>query len=140
VSHEASERRKQEIEARVFSRCLVGRIPPQELVDRYCEANRVLIPEPVGARDAALVGFIRKHPWSTPFLDAACGLLRPNGLLRSRMLIMAAVLEASPEFAEEFLPRTTHPVRLIVSVAGHGLLGLFRTLAGMLLYPLAARS
>jgi hypothetical protein len=118
----------------------VGRIPPQELVDRYCEANRVLIQGPVNARDAALVGFIRRHPWSAPFLDAACGLLRPNGLLRRKMLIMAAVLEASPEFAEEFLPRTAHPVRAIVIVAGQGLLGLVRALAGMLVYPLAVRS
>lgn len=124
----------------MLARCLVGRVPSQELIDRYCEANRILLPEPASARDAALLAFVRKHPRSTPFLDAACGLLRRDGRLRSKMLILAAVLETSPEFADEFLPRTAHPIRLLASLAGQGLLGLSRVLLGMLLYPLAARS
>jgi len=127
-------------EARVLAGCLVGRVPPPELIDRYCEANRILLPEPPAARDAALVAFVGRHPRSAPFLDAACGVLRRDGRLRTKMLIMAAVLETSPEFADEFLPRAAPPLRLLASLAGQGLLGVTRVLLGMLLYPFAARS
>ena len=140
MSNEAFERRTLEIEARVLGRCLVGRIPSQALIDRYCEANCELGSESAARSEAALLQFVRKHPWSASFLDAACALLRPDGALRTKMLMMAAVLETSTECAEEFLPRATRPLRLVLSLVGYGLVAILRTLAGLLLYPLANRS
>jgi hypothetical protein len=74
VANDAEEGGSLQIEARVLARYLVGRTPPQELIDRYERANRTLFTEPVEQRDAALVGFVGRHPWSVPFLDAASGV------------------------------------------------------------------
>ncbi len=124
-------------EARVFGRYLVGRPPPQELVDRYVEANRMLLTMPVSHRDAAVVGFVRRHPWSVSFLDAASGLLRPGGLLRSKILIMAAILETSPAFAHEFLPREASPAGLLIGLAVAGAIAVVRATLGIVLYTAA---
>lgn len=126
-------------EARLFARTLVGRVPREELVARYVEACRTLFPAPGSPRDEALLAFARRHPWSVSLLDAACGLLWRNARLRERMLVMAAVLEASPDFAEEFLPRTLGPLALFAQLAGVGIVAVGRALAGVLLLPLAMR-
>jgi hypothetical protein len=129
-----------EVEARVFSRYLVGRVPRDALLARYGDANRTLLPTPGSARDEAVVAFVRRHPWSVSLLDAACGLVQPRARLREKILVMAAVLEASPDFADEFLPRTARRAALLARIAGLGCLAAGRALAGLLLLPIAARS
>src|SRR5438046_9346229 len=109
-----------EAEARLFTRYLVGRPPPAELVDRYRAANAAIFTEPVAREDAALVAFARRHPWSVSLLDAASGLLRPGSLLRNKILLMAAILETSPAFAAELLPRDARPPRLLLAPPPHG--------------------
>ena len=129
-----------EAEARTFTRYLIGRTPPPELVARYCEANATLFTAPVPAVEAGIVAFVRRHPWSVGLLDAAVGLRRPGSLLRNKILVMAAILETSPAFADDFLTRPLHPVVLALRVAGLGTLAVARTLLGLVLYPAAARA
>jgi len=109
-----------ELEARVFSRYLVGRLARETLRARYAEAVRTLLPAPASTRDEAIVAFARRHPWSVSLPDAACGLARPRARLREKILVMAAVLEASPDFADEFLPRTASRGILLARLAGLG--------------------
>jgi len=129
-----------EVEGRLFGRYLVGREPPRELVERYRDANRILLGGTAPGSDAAVIAFARRHPWSSSFLDGAAGLLRPGSLLRNKILVMAAVLEASPAFAEEFLSRTVHPVSLVLRVLGLATLAVVRAAVGVLVYAAAARS
>jgi len=128
-----------EIEARIFARYLLGSDPAPELVERYGAANRRLLRGPSEPRDAALLGFVRRHPWSVSLLDAACGLLRPTGLLRSKLLIMAAILEASPAHAADFLPQSASTAALLARLAALGALAAGRAFAGALLYLSASR-
>ena len=127
-------------EARIFSRYLVDRSVSEALVARYADAVRTLLPEPASAPDEAIVAFVLRHPWSVSLLDAACGLARPRARLREKVLVMAAVLEASPECADEFLPRSTPALALLAKLAAVGLLAAGRAAAGLLLLPLASRS
>ena len=128
-----------EAEARVFSRYLVGRVAGDLLLRRYADASAALLPAPGNARDEALVAFVGRHPWSVSLLDAACGLVRPRARLREKILIMAAVLEASPDFADEFLPRSAPLAALLVQLTGLGCLAAARAVAGLLLLPIAVR-
>jgi hypothetical protein len=107
-------------EGRVFARYLVGRDPSDALVERYVAASAALFPRAVPDDEARTLAFARRHPWSVGALDAASGLLRPGGAVRSRILLMAALLETTPDFADDFLPRDVGPaaLELRVGIAG----------------------
>lgn len=92
-------------EADLFSRYLLGADPAPELADRYARACDRLFPTPPSAPDAALVAFALRHPRLLPALDSAAAILRPGSLLRRKILVMAAILEATPSGADHFLPR-----------------------------------
>jgi hypothetical protein len=121
-------------EARIFGHYLVGAMPTPELIERYVTAATGLLSAPPEPADAAVLGFVHRHPWSVSYLDAACGLLRPAGLLRSKLLIMAAVLEASPVHAAEFLPRAVAPTVLVIKLAALGAVAAAKAVIGLLLY------
>lgn len=127
-------------EARIFGRYLGGRMPPPELIDRYVEANRVLRATAVSERDAAIVTFVRRHPWAVSCLDAAAGLFARDGLLRSKLLVMAAILEASPAFADEFLPRASGRLALAARLIALGVVVAAQVGFGAVLYAVAVRS
>jgi len=127
-------------EARLLGCYLVGREPGAPLVDRYARANRALLAAPAEPRDGAILRFVHRHPWSLGFLDAACALLRPGRLLRNKLLVMAAVLEASTDFADDFLPRPCSAQRVLWVLAWQGVRGAARTLVGLVLYSIAVRS
>src|SRR5207249_3660259 len=82
----------------------------------------------------------RRHPWSVSLLDAASGLLRPGSLLRNKILLMAAILETSPAFADEFLPRDARPLGLLLALVAHGTVAVARAALGAVVYAAAVRS
>jgi hypothetical protein len=90
-------------EAAVFARYLLDRDPPAELISRYVTASGRLFPDAIGAKDHAVLGFIQRYPSALPYLDAAAGLLDNESLVRKKLLLMAAILEASTYYSREFL-------------------------------------
>jgi hypothetical protein len=129
-----------EQEGRIFAEYLVGRPPPLELVQRYVQAHRALGAKAAAASEGGLTDFVRRHPWSVGFLDAAAALLEPGGLLRGKILMMSAILETSPAFADEFLPRAVGAPALFLRLAGLGVTTTLRALVGLVLYAVAVRS
>jgi hypothetical protein len=126
------------LEAGIFARYLVGRPPPPDLVERYRDAGRAIWGG-VAPDDEALVAFVRRHPWAVGPLDAATSVLHPGGLLRSKILTMAAILEASPAFADEFLPRSVSTGALVWQIVAGGAAASMQAVVGMMLLPLARR-
>jgi hypothetical protein len=126
-------------EARLFGRYLVGREPSPAHVERYVAACHTHFASPLAPEDAAVLAWIRHRPWSIGMLDAACGLLRPGGALRNRVLLMAAILETSPEFADDFLPHHSGPLALVLRVGVAGAVAVANALAGAILLQLATR-
>jgi len=129
-----------EAEARIFGRYLVDGTPEPAVVARYCAASHALWPAPPGARDAALLDFVRRRPWSVGPLDAAAALLDPGGLLRSKILVMSALLEATPTHADDFLPRSASAPALLWRLASSGTVAVLQAAAGALLYRLVGRA
>ena len=127
-------------EALIFARYLVGRVPAAEVVARYRDACRALWPDAPAPADGRRLAFVRRHPWSVGPLDAAAALLDPAGRLRSKVLVMAALLETTTQHADDFLPRTLGLPALFLRLAVSGTLAVAAALLGALLWPLAGRS
>lgn len=123
-------------EAAVFCQYLVGRAPQRAWVDRYVAACRVHFTAPPSARDAALLSFCVRHPRAVPLLDAAAGLLAGDGLLRRKILLMASLLEATPECAPAFVPRPTSAPGFVARATGLALLAACEAAAGAVLFVL----
>jgi hypothetical protein len=129
-----------EAEAHIFGRYLVGGTPEAAVVARYCAASRALWPAPPDARDAALLDFVRRRPWSVGPLDAAAALLDPGGRFRSKILVMSALLEATPAHADDFLPRSASAPALLWRLASSGTVAVLQAMVGTLLYLLLGRA
>ncbi len=108
---------------------------PQELADRYREANLALFPEPPSDADSAVLECVRRHPWSLPLLESALGLIRPDALLRRKLVVMMAILETEPGLAENFEALTPGPAGAVLRLVGLGISSAVKIAAGILLYP-----
>jgi hypothetical protein len=127
-------------EARLFGLYLVGSSPAPELLDRYRTASRILWPANTSPSDAARLAFVRRHPWSVGPLDAAAALIDPGSLLRSKILLTGAILEATTTYADEFLPRTVPVPVLLWRLVASGTVSVALALAGAVLWRLAGRT
>jgi hypothetical protein len=126
-------------EAYLYSRYLIDREPPEEIVERYIKANRVLGIDSASPLDTDILDFSLKHPWSIPFLDAAAGFLKPDAILRKKIYTMAAVLEASPHFTGHFLPQTISPLKLFAQLIVNGLSAGLKIMFGIPIFLLIRR-
>ena len=120
-------------EARLFGRYLLDRDPPADLINRYVAASEQLFPGEPSAGDAALLAFVARNPTALPFVDAAAGFLRPGSLLRKKILLMAAILEASVHYSSEFLAPPPGRVRTVLSLAWYSLSAALKLVIGALI-------
>ena len=105
---------------------LIDPDPPVEMVDRYVIAHRKLFGDVV----APEWEFVRQHPRALPYLDAAAGVLARQSLLRKKILLAAAILEASPAYADFFLAEVEGRIRLLGLLAWQGALGVGKLALG----------
>jgi hypothetical protein len=120
-----------------LTRYLIGQNPPQELVDRYVAANRMLFPGETGSGE---LQFIRRHPSTLPLIDAAAGLLKPESIVRKKALLMTAILEATPAYADYFLDTRMPPYRLGGVLVWNGFRAAVRIALGIPVLWIATRS
>ena len=108
-------------EAGLFARYLLDRDPPEELIARYIAASEQIFPQLPTADEAALLTFVDRHPGALPFVDAAAGVLRPGSLLRKKILLMAAILEASVHLTRDFLAPPPGRGRTLLALSWYAL-------------------
>jgi hypothetical protein len=90
-------------EAERFAAYLTGRRPSQAEVGLYVRALGTGRFRP-SARDARTLSWLDRHPRLIAVVDGGLALRRPQSVVRLRLLVMAAILEASPRHASLFLP------------------------------------
>jgi hypothetical protein len=123
-----------------MSRYLVGQEPPADIVKRYVEANALLLADTVQRPELAVIDFVRRHPRSVAYLDAAAALIRPRSLLRKKLLLLLALLEASPQFTEFFLPVEQSVSRTVLRLTAHAASFAVKLMIGGFIYPIAVRA
>ena len=120
-------------EAVLFARYLLDRDPPPDLIDRYIAASEQVFPDEPPAGDAQLLAFVARNPAAHPYVDAAAGFLRPASLLRKKILLMAAILEASVHYSSEFLAPPPGRLRTVLSLAWYSLSAALKFAIGALI-------
>jgi hypothetical protein len=124
-------------EAVAFGRYLTGQSPGQQCIDLYVAAvvKRAGI---VSGGDARLISFARRHPHALGLLDAGLALARPRAELRRRIYLMFAIVEATPENCQSFLP-TDRSRAYIVVVAAYLAAAMLKAILGLALIGVVAR-
>ena len=103
-------------EARILGRYLLGCDVEEEHVARYAYAAS-LQPHESDETELRIVAYALAHPRTLGPLDGALALTRPRALLRRKLLLMAAILEASPRYCDWFLPVRRAPSYAVVAAA-----------------------
>jgi hypothetical protein len=121
-------------EAVVFGRYLVGEVPSDVLIERYCAANEELFAhEVMSSRDAAALELVRRRAWTAGPLDAGHALIARGSLLRKKLLVMTAIVETTPAYAARMEPRAVSLPGLVVRLVGAGLAMAAQAAAGVAL-------
>ena len=128
-------------EGRVLSRYVLGgEETTRDVLERYARASTLVFHGSPPPGDLAVLRFIQRRPWSLPLLDAAVGLIDPDSLLRKKLLLVVAILEATPAHVETFTPRPSSRIAVISRLAVWGASSVLKALAGLAILPLARRT
>jgi hypothetical protein len=117
-------------EARLLTRYLLDSECPPALAARYATA-RASIGAASGGGEARVAEFAFRHPWSLPLLDAAGAVVGGGAALRTRVYLMAAVLEASRDYAAWYLEPVPGPFLTVARLAGSGARAAAKALVGI---------
>ena len=118
-------------EARWFARYLLRVDADPDLRQRYAAAVRVRFAEAIDGD----LAFVRRHRWSLPCVDAVTAVIRPRSQVRQRLLLMAALLETSPQHAEFFLAPPPSRPALLLGLGARALTSAAKLAAGAVLLP-----
>jgi hypothetical protein len=129
-----------EREAHLLTRYLLDRACPPDMMALYLDAH-VVAAKPWTADPASdrALRFALEHPFTFGPLDAASALTGSAPVLRAKLLLMTAILEASPMFADRFLPAPPSAIRTLVVLAGSGARVLVSLLVGLPLLAIVRR-
>jgi hypothetical protein len=98
-----------EKEARLFARYLIRSDASPQAIRLYQAAMRDSRPS---SADRKLLDFMVSHPCSIGLIDAGLVFRDAYSEARRRLYVMFAILEASPEYYDYFLPKKRSPFYL----------------------------
>ena len=93
-----------EAEARAFGRYLLRREPSATAVQLYCSAIRQRRLN-CSTRDEKIIRSVMRHRRLLPLIDGALAFSNKGSALREKLLLMSAILETQPEYADLFSPK-----------------------------------
>jgi hypothetical protein len=122
----------------LITRHLIDTDPSVDLIERFVAANRVLFHDNYPASDLEL-RLVHRNPRVLPFVDAAAALLNRDSIVRKKIYLMSAILEASPVHADFFLKQPDPPLKLLMTLAGLAVKSLLKTAVGIPILLVARR-
>jgi len=91
-------------EAITFGKYLLsGETPDEKSIALYEAAHRHRKIE-VSAGEKKLFEFVLRNRWAMGAVDGALAFKNPDHVIRRKLLVMSAVLECRPKYAELFIP------------------------------------
>ena len=102
-------------DCKLIARYLLDDDPAPELVERYRAGCNSMLASSDPTKDRSW-SWVRTHPWSLPFMDAAAAWLEPSSPVRLRIYLMAALLEATPAHSAFFLRPSDARARLLAGL------------------------
>lgn len=91
-------------EALTFGKYLLsGETPDEKSIALYEEAHRYKKLE-VSPAEKKLFGFALRNRWALGAIDGALAFKNPEHVIRRKLLVMSAVLETRPRYADKFIP------------------------------------
>jgi len=117
-------------DARRLARHLIGEDPTPAEAERWIEAVLVRGALLESERDRRLWTLAMRHPWLLGPTDAGLAFVDPYSAVRHRILLMLAILEASPHHHRRFLAAPWPRIALI-GLALRGLWAGVRAAAGI---------
>ena len=89
-------------EARLFAAYLGAKNPAEELINRYCKGVELLeLTAPY--KERKVLNQLLTHSFLLPLIDAGFGLLKPQHVIRKRLLLMAALIETDKTYTHQFI-------------------------------------
>ncbi|HYH74662.1 MAG TPA: hypothetical protein VD735_01745 [Candidatus Saccharimonadales bacterium] len=125
------------LEATIFGEYLVGQTPPSAAADLYVRAVSGRKTKPT-KHEQRLLAFMAKHPWSVAAIDGGLNIVNRTSEVRSRIYTMFSILEARPEFHDQFLSKD-RAHWYIIPILFTGAWGLLTSLFGIVLVKVVIR-
>ena len=109
------EHRQLEHECMVFCRYLVKQDPTDYVRAKYRAGVSALLKDRTPSRlDAALVRIAGSHPLVARLADAYARFVLPRSLLRSKLVLLLAILESAAPTEEKFRRTSSAPAFLVI--------------------------
>lgn len=121
-------------EANILTEYLLGKGVSQKEEALYNDAMLQLNIE-LTEEEQSVWEYMFRNKWTIPCIDGALALTEPNGNIRRKIFILLAILEASPEHAERFLPRRFN-LFYIFKIIFTGIVAVLRAITGLLILKL----
>lgn len=90
-------------EAEILSHYLIGESSSEKEKQLYADAQEKL-DVVLSSSEKKLWNFLMRNGWAIPLADAALAVKNPSSSIRRKIFIMLAILEASPNHCNYFLP------------------------------------
>lgn len=123
-------------EARIITNYLVGKPCTEELIQRYVEANIKLAIQIIPEEEKLWRNALRGAYWMS-FIDSGLALVRPKSQIRRKIFVMLAILEASVEYCDDFLPHTRNKAQVFFLLALEGIKAVFFALFGLFIIKIS---
>ena len=98
----SSEKALLDKEAQVIATYLLGKKANGQVINLYQQAMQVLELNYIN-KDRKILQLLMKRRYLLPYLDAGLAILRPNSVVRQKILVMSAIIETQPQYASLFL-------------------------------------
>ena len=127
----SSEKALLDKEAQVIATYLLGKKANGQVINLYQQAMQVLELNYIN-KDRKILQLLMKRRYLLPYLDAGLAILRPNSVVRQKILVMSAIIETQYQYASLFLNQKLSCFYLF-SIALVGTMCILKSLLGIIL-------